>query len=205
MSRGSMVPFVIESNGKGERTYDIYSRLLKDRIIFLSDVITDDVAGSVIAQMLFLQLENEEDDINMYIMSPGGSVNAGLAIYDTMQYVKNDVATHCIGHASSMGAFLLAGGAKGKRFSLPSSRIMIHQPWGSHEGDASSLRIAAKEVGRLKRLLYERLATHTGQTVKKIARDCDRDFFMNPTEAMRYGLIDKIVDRSKAPKPRSRV
>jgi ATP-dependent Clp protease protease subunit len=190
-------PLITESSSKGERTYDIYSRLLKDRIIFLAEEINDDVASSVIAQLLFLQLEDDSADIDMYIMSPGGSVSAGLAIYDTMQYVKNDIATYCMGQAASMGAFLLAAGSKGKRFSLPSSRIMIHQPWGGAEGDAKNIQIVAKEINRLKRLLYEHMAHHTGQDVKKIGKDCDRDFYMSAAEALEYGLIDEILSKPR--------
>ncbi len=194
------VPFVIDSTNKGERTYDIYSRLLKDRIIFLADEISDEVASSVVAQMLFLQEQSPEEDIEMYIMSPGGSVSAGLAIYDTMQYIKNDVATYCIGQAASMGAFLLAAGTKGKRYGLAHSRIMIHQPWGGAEGDAKNIQIVAREINRLKKLLYECMAYHTGQTFKRIAKDCDRDFYMSADEALKYGLIDHVVGKPKSRK-----
>lgn len=188
------IPLVIERSGNGERSYDIYSRLLKDRIIFLADQVDSDVAGAIIAQMLFLQLENKEQDINLYIMSPGGSVNAGLAIYDTMQHVSNDVATYCVGEASSMGAFLLAAGTKGKRVALPSARIMIHQPWGGTKGDASSIEIQANEINRLKKILNDRMAHHTGRKLAQIEKDTDRDFFMSAQEAKAYGIVDKVLE-----------
>jgi ATP-dependent Clp protease, protease subunit len=193
----SVIPFVIESSGKGERSYDIYSRLLKDRVIFLGTPINDDVASSIIAQMLFLQLDNEEEDISMYIMSPGGEIGAALAIYDTMQYLKNDVATYCVGHAASAASFLLCAGAKGKRFALPSSRIMIHQPWGGAEGDARALTIQVREINRMKKLLYEKMAKHTGQSVKKVQKDCDRDYYMSAEQAKEYGLIDEILNKPR--------
>ena len=188
------IPLVIERNGNGERSYDIYSRLLKDRIIFLTSEIDDVVAGSIIAQMLFLQLENRENDINLYIMSPGGSVNAGLAIYDTMQHVSNDIATYCVGEAASMGAFLLAAGTKGKRTALPNARIMIHQPWGGAKGDATSIEIVAKEITRLKGMLNDRLAFHTGQKLARVEKDTDRDYFMSAHDALKYGIIDKVLE-----------
>ena len=189
----SLVPMVIERTGRGERAYDIYSRLLKDRIIFIGGAIDDYVAALVVAQMLFLQLENKEQDIELYVMSPGGSVNAGLAIYDTMQYVTNDVATYCIGQAASMGAFLLAAGTKGKRFALPNSRIMIHQPWGGAQGTAADIVIQAEEIIRLKRSLNHLYAKHTGQPEERVAKDSDRDFFMSAEQAREYGLIDEIL------------
>lgn len=190
----SVVPFVMERTANGERICDIYSRLLKDRIVFLGTAIDNDVAAATIAQLLYLQLDNKEADINFYIMSPGGLVNAGLAIYDTMQHISNDIATYCVGEAASMGAFLLAGGTKGKRFALPSARIMIHQPWGGAQGDATSVEIQAKEMGRLKGMLNERLALHTNKPIKQIEHDTDRDFYMSAAEAKKYGIIDKVLE-----------
>ncbi len=187
------VPIVIERTAQGERASDIYSRLLKDRIIFIGDEITSDLASAVIAQMLFLQLENKEQDISLYIMSPGGSVNAGLAIYDTMQHISNDVSTFCVGQACSMGAFLLAAGTKGKRFALPSARVMIHQPWGGASGDAKDIEIQANEMKRLKGMLNDKLAKHTGKTLKVIENDTDRDFWMSAAEAQKYGIVDKVL------------
>lgn len=187
-------PWVIEKTATGERSCDIYSRLLKDRIIFLGTTIDDDIATAVIAQILYLQLENKEADINFYIMSPGGSVTAALAIYDTMQHVKNDIATYCIGQAASAGAFLLSAGTKGKRFALPSSRIMIHQPWGGAHGDVKAVEIQVKEMARLKSMLNERMAKHTGQKLATIERDTDRDFHMSAEDAKKYGIIDKVVE-----------
>jgi ATP-dependent Clp protease protease subunit len=189
----SLIPMVIERTGRGERAYDIYSRLLKDRIIFVGTAIDDYVASLVVAQMLFLQLENKDADIELYIMSPGGSVNAGLAIYDTMQHVSNDVATYCIGQAASMGAFLLAAGTKGKRFALPNARIMIHQPWGGAQGTAADIVIQAEEIIRLKSTLNRLYALHTGQTEERISKDSDRDFFMSAEQAKEYGLLDEIL------------
>lgn len=189
----SLVPIVIERTGRGERSYDIYSRLLKDRIIFIGGPIDDYVATLVVAQMLFLQLDNKEADIDLYIMSPGGSVNAGLAIYDTMQHVTNNIATYCIGQAASMGAFLLAAGTKGKRHALQHARIMIHQPWGGAQGTATDIAIQAEEIMRMKRLLNERYAFHTGQPLERIIKDSDRDFFMSADEAKEYGIIDEIL------------
>ena len=188
-----LVPIVVEQTGRGERAYDIYSRLLKDRIIFIGSGIDDLVANLVIAQMLFLQMEDPNKDINVYINSPGGIVTAGLAIYDTMQFVKPDVATYCIGQAASMGSVLLAGGTKGKRYSLPEARIMIHQPWGGTQGTASDISIQAKEILRMKDRLNDILARHTGQDLKKIAADTDRDFFMSADEAKAYGLVDEVI------------
>ena len=189
----SLVPIVIERDGRGERAYDIYSRLLKDRIIFVGEEITDHLASLVIAQMLFLQLEEKDQDIHLYINSPGGSITAGLAIYDTMRYVNNDVATYCIGQASSMAAVLLAAGARGKRFALPHSRIMLHQPWGGVQGQATDISIQANEIIRLKKVLNEILAEHTGQPLKRIEKDTDRDFFMSAEEAREYGIIDSVL------------
>jgi ATP-dependent Clp protease protease subunit len=189
----AVIPTVIERTGRGERVYDIYSRLLKDRIIFLGDQINDWTATTVVAQMLFLQLENKDADIELYIMSPGGSVTAGLAIYDTMQYVSNDVATYCIGQAASMGAFLLAAGTKGKRFALPNSRIMIHQPWGGAQGTAQDIMIQAEEIIGLKKRLNQIYAGHTGKTVEQIQKDSDRDFFMSADAAKEYGIVDEIL------------
>ena len=188
-----LVPIVVEQTGRGERAYDIYSRLLKDRIIFIGSGIDDMVANLVIAQMLFLQMEDPAKDINVYINSPGGVVTAGLAIYDTMQFVKPDVATYCIGQAASMGSVLLAGGTKGKRYSLPEARIMIHQPWGGAQGTASDISIQAKEILRMKERLNEILARHTGQKLEKIAADTDRDFFMSAEESKAYGLVDEVI------------
>ncbi|MCO5067520.1 MAG: ATP-dependent Clp endopeptidase proteolytic subunit ClpP [Kiritimatiellae bacterium] len=190
---------VIEQTGRGERAFDIYSRLLKERIIFLGTGINDDVSNLIIAQMLFLQGEDAEKDISLYINSPGGSVTAGLAIYDTIQYLKCDVATYCVGQAASMGAVLLAAGAAGKRHALPNARIMIHQPWGGAQGQASDISIQAKEILRLRDRLNEILAHHTGKTVEAITRDTDRDFFMSAEEARVYGLVDDVTGSRKAP------
>ncbi len=192
-----LVPMVIEQTGRGERAFDIYSRLLKERIIFLGTGINDDVANLVIAQMLFLQGEDAEKDINLYINSPGGSVTAGLAIYDTMQYLKCDVVTYCVGQAASMGAVLLAAGASGKRHALPNARIMIHQPWGGAQGQAADISIQAKEILRLRDRLNEILAAHAGKTIEEIARDTDRDFFMSAEEARAYGLVDDVTPNRK--------
>jgi ATP-dependent Clp protease, protease subunit len=189
----TIIPNVIERTGRGERGWDIYSRLLKDRIIFLGGVIDEFTATTIVAEMLYLQLENKEADIELYIMSPGGSVNAGLAIYDTMQHVTNDVATYCVGQAASMGAFLLAAGTKGKRFALPNARIMIHQPWGGAQGTAADIVIQAEEIIRLKKTLLELYSKHTSQPVERIAKDSDRDFFMSADQAKEYGLVDEIL------------
>ncbi len=189
-----LIPMVIEQTSKGERAYDIYSRLLKDRIIFLGTVINDDMANLMIAQMLFLESEDPDKDINFYVNSPGGSVTAGMAIYDTMQYIKPDITTVCIGQAASMGALLLAAGAKGKRYSLPNSRIMIHQPMGGAQGQASDIKIQAEEILRLRGKLNDILAFHTNQDIKKIEIDTDRDFFMSGDEACKYGLIDHVIN-----------
>ncbi|MBL0141351.1 MAG: ATP-dependent Clp endopeptidase proteolytic subunit ClpP [Betaproteobacteria bacterium] len=188
-----LIPMVIEQSGRGERAYDIYSRLLKERVIFLVGPINDSMANLIVAQLLFLESENPDKDINFYINSPGGSVSAGLAIYDTMQFIKPAVSTLCTGIAASMGAFLLAAGAKGKRFILPNSRVMIHQPSGGFSGQASDIEIHAKEVLYLKRRLNEMMAAHTGQTIEVIDRDTDRDNFMGAEEAVKYGLVDTIL------------
>jgi len=189
----ALIPYVIEQSPRGERSYDIYSRLLKDNIIFLGTAIDDSVANAIVAQMLFLESEDPDKDIQIYINSPGGSVTAGLAIYDTMQFVKNDIVTYCIGQAASMGALLLSAGTKGKRFTLPNSRIMIHQPSGGAQGQASDIEITFKEIQRLKEMLAEIMARHTGQNLKKLMKDMDRDYFMGPQEALEYGLIDKVL------------
>ena len=188
------IPYVIEQTGRGERSYDIYSRLLKDRIIFLGSEIVDDVANSIVAQMLFLESEDPEKDINIYINSPGGSVTAGLAIYDTMQYIKPQVSTICVGLATSMAAILLAGGAKGKRLALPNAEVMIHQPLGGARGQASDIEIQAKNIIKTKERMNRILASHTGQDYETIARDTDRDNYMTADEALKYGLIDKIIE-----------
>jgi ATP-dependent Clp protease protease subunit len=193
MSSGYLVPTVIEQTGRGERAYDIYSRLLKDRIIFLGTPIDDTVANIIIAQLLFLQMEDSKKDINLYIHSPGGYVTAGMAIYDTMQFMTCDVATYCIGMAASMGAVLLAAGTKGKRFSLPNSRIMIHQPSGGARGQASDISIQAKEILRLKKSLNEIMSYHTGQPVDVIERDMERDNYMAAEDAKTYGIVDEVV------------
>jgi ATP-dependent Clp protease protease subunit len=188
-----LVPMVVEQSGRGERSYDIYSRLLKERIIFMVGPVNDQMANLVVAQLLFLESENPDKDISLYINSPGGSVSAGLAIFDTMQFIKPDVSTLCTGIAASMGAFLLAAGAKGKRFSLPNSRIMIHQPSGGSQGMASDIEIQAKEILYLRHRLNSIMAERTGQTVEQIAKDTDRDRFMSAEEAVEYGLIDKVL------------
>ena len=196
----TLVPMVIEKTGHAERAYDIYSRLLKERIIFVGTPIDDMIANLIIAQLLFLQSEDSSKDINLYINSPGGSVTAGLAIYDTIQFIKPDVCTYCMGQAASMGALLLCAGSKGKRFALPYSRIMIHQPWGGTQGTASDISIQAKEILRMKEELIKILAKHTGQTVDKITFDSDRDFFMSAKEAKDYGLVDEVLESSKGSK-----
>ncbi|MRJ03364.1 MAG: ATP-dependent Clp endopeptidase proteolytic subunit ClpP [Epsilonproteobacteria bacterium] len=190
------IPYVIERTGRGERSYDIYSRLLKDRIIMLSGEINDAVASSIVAQLLFLEAEDPDKDIFLYINSPGGVITSGMSIYDTMNYIKPDVCTICIGQAASMGAFLLSSGTKGKRYALPHARIMIHQPLGGAQGQATDIEIQAKEILRLKKILNEILAQNTGQSVKKIAKDTERDFFMSPQEAVEYGLIDQVLEKS---------
>jgi len=192
----SYIPYVIEQTGKGERSYDIYSRLLKDRIVMLSGEINDAVASSIVAQLLFLEAQDPEKDIYFYINSPGGVVTSGLSIFDTMNYVKPDVVTICIGQAASMGAFLLGCGTQGKRYALPSSRIMIHQPLGGARGQATDIQIQANEILRLKRYLNEILAKNCKQDIEKIAQDTERDYFMSSEEAVAYGLIDKVIDKS---------
>jgi ATP-dependent Clp protease protease subunit len=192
-----LIPMVVEQTGRGERSYDIYSRLLKERIIFLGTEINDDVSNLVIAQLLFLQSEDAEKDISMYINSPGGVVTAGMAIYDTMQFVKCPITTYCMGQAASMGAVLLCAGAKGKRFALPNSRIMIHQPLGGAQGQATDIEIQTKEILRMKKRLNEILADHTGKPLKTIEKDTDRDFFMSAEEAVKYGLVDEVVTKKQ--------
>jgi ATP-dependent Clp protease protease subunit len=194
-----LIPIVVEQTHRGERAYDIYSRLLKDRIIFIGTPIDDDIANLIIAQMLFLESEDPDRDIHLYVNSPGGSVTAGMAIYDTMQYIKPDVATICVGQAASMGAVLLAAGEKGKRQSLSHSRIMIHQPWGGFQGQASDIEIHAKEILRMKEELNRILAHHTGQPLDRLSKDTDRDRFLSGAEAKEYGLIDKVVTNRDLP------
>ena len=196
-NRAQLVPMVVEQTGHGERGYDIYSRLLKDRIILLGTPIDDDVANLIVAQLLFLQAEDPKKDIDLYINSPGGSCTAGLAIYDTIQSLSCDVKTYCIGQCASMGAVLLAAGAAGKRFALPHSRIMIHQPWGGAQGTASDINIQAQEILRTKATLNGILSAHTGQKLSKIEKDTDRDFFMSAEEAVAYGLVDQVVGKRK--------
>ena len=191
-----LVPMVVEKTSQGERAYDIYSRLLKDRIIFIGTAIDDTVANLIIAQLLFLQSDDTKKDISVYINSPGGSITAGLAIYDTMRFVKPDVCTYCIGQAASMGSLILAAGQKGKRYALPYSRIMIHQPWGGAQGSASDISIQAKEILRMKEELTKILAEHSGQPFDKIQEDCDRDYFMSAEEAKAYGLVDEVIAHS---------
>ncbi len=190
----NFIPMVVEQTGRGERAYDIYSRLLKDRIIFLGSPIMDDAANSITAQMLFLESEDPEREIFFYINSPGGSITSGLAIYDTMQYIKPDISTVCLGQAASMGAILLAAGAKGKRFALPHSRIMIHQPLGGFQGAAADVDIQAREILRMREELNDILMKHTGQTLKKIEKDTDRDLFMSGKQALEYGLVDEVIE-----------
>ncbi len=188
-----LIPMVIEQSSRGERAYDIYSRLLKDRIIFMGDQINDGMANTIIAQMLFLESEDPDKDINVYINSPGGSVTAGMAIYDTMQYIKSDITTICIGQTASMAALLLAAGAKGKRYALPHSRILIHQPLGGAQGQATDIDIHAREILKVRESLNKILADHTGQNLKKIEKDTERDYFMGSEEAKKYGIIDKVI------------
>ena len=194
----NLVPMVVEQTGRGERAYDIFSRLLKDRIIFLGTAVDDIVANLIVAQLLFLESEDPEKDIYLYVNSPGGLVTAGLAIYDTMQYVKPDVSTICIGQAASMGALLLCGGAAGKRYALPNSRILIHQPLGGAQGQATDIDIQAKEILRIREELTIILAKHSGQSMEKLRRDTERDFFMSGQQAMDYGIIDKVIDKRTA-------
>ncbi|MBN2563856.1 MAG: ATP-dependent Clp protease proteolytic subunit [Phycisphaerae bacterium] len=199
-----MIPFVIEKTGRGERSYDIYSRLLKDRVVFLGGSIDDEAANVIIAQLLFLSNEDPKADINFYLNSPGGSVSAGLAVYDTMQFLRCDVATYCVGMTASMAAILLCGGAKGKRFALPNARVLLHQPMigGVMQGVATDLSIEAKEILRLREALYKILAKHTGADAKKIEKDCDRNLWLDPTEAMEYGLLDKVLEHQPEGMPR---
>ena len=194
---GFLTPIVIEKTGRGERSYDIWSRLLKDRIIFIGTPIDDYVANLVIAQMLFLQMENKSQDINIYINTPGGNVMSGLAIYDTMQFVHCDVATYCIGQAASMGALLMAAGTTGKRYALPNARVMIHQPWGGTQGTAADIKIQAEEMLSLKDRLCQLLSHHTGKDAKQVMHDSDRDYFMSADQAKEYGLVDEVVDSLK--------
>jgi ATP-dependent Clp protease, protease subunit len=200
MTNLGLVPMVIEQSARGERAYDIYSRLLKDRIIFLVGPVEDNVANLVVAQLLFLESENPDKDINLYINSPGGSVTAGMSIYDTMQFVRCDVSTMCIGQAASMGAFLLAAGTDGKRFALPNSRMMLHQPSGGSRGVAADIEIQAREILLMRERLNRVLAEHTGQSVERIAEDTDRDFWMDANQALEYGLVDKVQTPRKRPK-----
>ncbi|HKZ57332.1 MAG TPA: ATP-dependent Clp endopeptidase proteolytic subunit ClpP [Thermodesulfovibrionales bacterium] len=193
----SIIPIVIEQTGRSERAYDIYSRLLKDRIIFIGTIIDDHIANTVIAQLLFLQTEDPDKDIHLYVNSPGGIVSSGLAIYDTMQYVKPNIATYCIGQAASMSALLLAAGTKGKRFALPNSRIMLHQPMGGFHGQATDIEIHAREILRMKDTLNKILSNHTGQPYEKIQADTDRDFFMSGEEAKEYGIVDEVIHSIK--------
>ena len=190
-----LVPIVIEQTGRGERAYDIYSRLLKDRIIFLGDVIEEHLANLVVAQMLFLESEDPDKDINLYINSPGGSVTAGLGIYDTMQYIKCPVSTICVGQAASMAAVLLAAGAMGKRIALPNSRVMLHQPLGGVQGQATDIEIHAREIKKIRDRLNEIIAFHTNQDIEKVVKDTDRDFFMSAEEALAYGIVDKVIEK----------
>ncbi|MGI6486089.1 MAG: ATP-dependent Clp endopeptidase proteolytic subunit ClpP [Tepidanaerobacteraceae bacterium] len=193
----SLVPIVVEQTNRGERAYDIYSRLLKERIVFIGTPVDDNIASLVIAQMLYLESEDPEKDIFLYINSPGGSVTAGLAIYDTMQYIKPDVSTMCMGLAASMGAVLLAAGSKGKRYALPNSRIMIHQPWGGVQGKAADIETHAKEILRLRELINDIIAKHSKQPIERIEKDTDRDYFMSSDEAKKYGLIDEVISKRK--------
>lgn len=199
MTSMNLVPMVVEQSARGERAYDIYSRLLKERVIFLVGPVEDHIANLVVAQILFLESENPDKDIHLYINSPGGSVSAGLSIYDTMQFVKPDVSTMCIGQAASMGAFLLAGGAKGKRYSLPNSRVMIHQPSGGAHGQATDIDIHAREILIIREKLNRILADNCGRSLEQVAQDTERDNFMNPQQALEYGLIDAVLDKRSAP------
>lgn len=194
----TLIPFIVEQDGRSERAYDIFSRLLKDRIIFVGQQITDDLANLVIAQLLYLEAENPEGEISLYINSPGGSITAGLAIYDTMQFISSDVTTICVGQAASMAAVLLAAGASGKRYSLPNSRIVLHQPFGGFQGQASDIAIQAKEILRIRESINQILVKHTGQPLEKIQKDIERDFIMTPAQALKYGLIDEVI-QNRAP------
>ncbi|MEE8418058.1 MAG: ATP-dependent Clp endopeptidase proteolytic subunit ClpP [candidate division Zixibacteria bacterium] len=193
----TLIPMVVEQTGRGERAYDIYSRLLKDRIVFVGTMIDDNIANLIIAQLLFLEADDPEKDIYLYVNSPGGSVTAGLAVYDTMQYIKPDVSTICVGLAASMAALLLSAGAKGKRAALKNSKIMIHQPWGGYQGSASDIEIHAREILKTKELINSIVAKHTGQPLKKITADTDRDFFMSAEDAREYGLVDEVYERKQ--------
>ncbi|UCD55074.1 MAG: ATP-dependent Clp endopeptidase proteolytic subunit ClpP [Candidatus Omnitrophota bacterium] len=195
-----LVPMVIEQTGRTERAYDIYSRLLRDRIVFIGTVVDDNVSNIIIAQLLFLQMEDPEKDVDVYINTPGGHVTSGLAIYDTMQFIKPDINTYCVGQATSMGALLLAAGTKGKRFALPHSRIMIHQPWGGVQGAAADISIQAKEILRLKERIEKILVKHTNKPLEKIKRDTDRDYFMSAEEAKAYGIVDEVIESIKRKK-----
>jgi len=194
-----LIPMVIEQSGRGERAYDIYSRLLKDRIIFIGEQVLDGMANTIIAQLIFLESEDPEKDIHLYINSPGGSVSAGLAIYDTMQYIKPDIVTICMGQAASMGALLLAAGSKGKRYALPHSRVMIHQPLGGVQGQATDIDIQAREIMKIKEAIHQILMEHTGQSIERIRADTERDFFMSGEEALKYGLIDRVIRSREIP------
>ncbi len=204
MSSSQLIPFVIEKTGRGERAYDIYSRLLKDRVVFLGGPVDDDSANVIVAQMLFLSNEDPHSDVHFYVNSPGGSVSAGLAIYDTMQFLRCDVATYCVGMSASMGAILLCGGTKGKRYALPNARVLLHQPLigGVMQGAATDLSIEAKEILRLREVLYGIIAKHSGQNAEKIKKDCDRNLWLAPSEALEYGLVDKILERQPDLPPR---
>lgn len=204
-SHSALIPFVIEKTGRGERSYDIYSRLLKDRVVFLGGSVDDETANVLVAQMLFLSNEDPRSDIHFYINSPGGSVSAGMAVYDTMQFLRCDVATYCVGMSASMGAILLCGGAKGKRHALPNARVLLHQPLigGVMQGAATDLSIEAKEILRLREVLYGILAKHSGADIERIKKDCDRNLWLAPTEAMEYGLVDKILERQPEAPPRT--
>jgi ATP-dependent Clp protease, protease subunit len=195
-----LIPIVVEQSSRGERAYDIYSRLLKDRIVFMGEQVHDGMANTIIAQMLFLESEDPDKDINVYINSPGGSVTAGLAIYDTMQYIRPSIATICMGQATSMAALLLAAGEKGKRYALPHSRIMIHQPLGGAQGQATDIDIQAREILKIKELIHRIIAKHTGQALENIRRDTERDFFMDAEEALRYGIIDRVISEREMQK-----
>ncbi len=195
VATGGLVPMVVEQSARGERSYDIYSRLLKERVVFLVGQVEDHMANLIVAQLLFLESENPDKDVHLYINSPGGAVTAGMAIYDTMQFIKPNVSTYCLGQAASMGAMLLAAGEKGKRFCLPHSRVMIHQPLGGFQGQASDIEIHAKEILSMKHKLNELMAHHTGQPLDVIERDTDRDNFMNAEDAMKYGLVDKVMEK----------
>lgn len=199
IERSTLIPMVVEQTARGERSYDIYSRLLKERVIFIVGPVEDNMANLIVAQLLFLESENPEKDIHIYINSPGGVVTSGMSIYDTMQFIKPDVSTMCIGQAASMGAFLLAGGSKGKRYALPNSRVMIHQPSGGYQGQASDIHIHAQEILKNREKLNQIMAEHTGQSVETISRDTERDNFMNAEEALQYGLIDEVLSKRTTP------